>query len=523
MDGLYRGRGTDTLQPGAESVTPAPMTLRQPPRNPRGDLIDGRFILSAAPDEFIASRSPADLEDHIGDWPCAQSHVALAVDAARRAWNTWRRTPSATRAQYLRAYARAIENHRERLAIAIARAIGKPLWEAKTEVDAVLAKVDITLGPGMDLIRPQTFPDLQAVVRYRPIGVCAVIGPFNFPAHLPNGHIVPALATGNVVVFKPSERAPEVGEILAECFVEAGFPPGVINVVQGSRTVSEALVSHPDVDAVMFTGSTETGRAILSRSAQWPRRMIALEMGGKNSAIVLSDADISWAAREIAIGAYITAGQRCTATSRVLVERTVADALTERLASIARGIRVGPPDRPDTFLGPVIDDAARQRALRAAEQYSSRYETLVPARVPDLDVQGYYVTPALYRLRDNAPPQPSALECEELFAPVLTIETVDSAEEAVSRCNATRFGLAASVFTARRERFESIAPDIEVGICNWNRSTVGSSSRLPFGGVKDSGNHRPAGLFSTYYCVDPVAEMHVDRPRPGPLPPGFPG
>jgi succinylglutamic semialdehyde dehydrogenase len=497
------------------------MTLRQPPRVPRGDLLDGRFVLPDAPDGVLESVSPADLDDHIGAWSYARAHVAPAVEAARRAAAVWRRTPAEVRAGYLRAYAQAVTKHRERLAIAIARAIGKPLWEARTEVDAVIAKVDISLGAGLALIAPQKLTDIGAVIRHRPLGVAAVIGPFNFPAHLANGHIVPALATGNTVVFKPSDKAPEVGEIMAECFAEAGLPPGVVNVVQGDASVAQALVAHPDLDAVMFTGSTHVGRAILSTSAQWPGRMVALEMGGKNAAIVLADADLAWAAREIAFAAFVTAGQRCTATSRVLVERAVADALTDKLAFITREARIGPPDAPDTFLGPVINALSHQRALAATRELPDRYETIVPATVPSLPVRGHYLAPSLYRLREGASPHRGALECEELFAPVLTIEVVDSAEEAVARCNDTRYGLAASVYTASEARFEQLAPEIDAGICNWNRSTVGSSSRLPFGGVKDSGNHRPAGLYSTFYCVDPVAELRIAAAAPSPLPPGL--
>lgn len=499
------------------------MTLRQPKRSPRGDLIDGRFVLPQRPEGVIECVSPADLDDHVGDWPYASEHVSAAVEAARRALPGWRRTRTEERAARLRAYAAAVQSRRDAFAAAIARAIGKPLWEAKTEVDALIAKVDITLGPGLELVREQTLPELGARVRYRPVGVCAVIGPFNFPAHLANGHIVPALATGNVVVFKPSERAPEVGELMAECFLEAGMPSGVFQMVQGRAEVSQALVGHGGVDAVMFTGSTRVGSAILAASARWPGRMVALEMGGKNAAIVLDDADLAHAAREVAFGAYVTAGQRCTATSRVIVERRVADELIRRLEVAARETRVGPPDAPDVFLGPVIDEAARRRALDAVEAARDSYEALVPARIPDTGpLRGYYLAPSLYLARAEGDAALGVLSCEELFAPVLSVEIVDNEDQALSRANATRYGLAACVFTASRERYERLAPEIEAGVCNWNRGTVGSSSRLPFGGIKDSGNHRPAGLFSMYYCVDPVAELLVPEPsKPSHLPPGM--
>jgi succinylglutamic semialdehyde dehydrogenase len=496
------------------------MTLRQPPRTSRGDFIDGSFVVPSAPDDSIECISPADLDDVIGTWPSAVSHVERAIGSARRAQHAWRRRSPDERAAYLRAYAKAVASHKEDIAVAIARAIGKPLWEARTEVDAMVAKVEITLGAGLDLVKTQTLAD-GARIRYRPIGVCAVIGPFNFPGHLPNGHIVPALATGNTVVFKPSERAPEVGEWMARCFEEAAFPAGVVNVVQGARAVSEALVAHRDIDAVMFTGSTHVGQAILAKSAQWPGRMLALEMGGKNAAIVTDDADLDGAASEIAFAAYVTAGQRCTGTSIVLASRAIADALVERLAYIARETRIGPPDEPDVFLGPVITASSRERALRAVERMRDRYEMIVAPRELSLSVNGHYLAPTLLALRDASATQRDATDCEELFAPVLTVERVDTDDEAIARANATPYGLAASVYTADESRFDRIADELDVGICNWNRGTVGSSSKLPFGGVKDSGNHRPAGLFSSYYCTDAVAQIRLPKPPSGALSPGF--
>ena len=496
-------------------------TLHQPPRTARGDFIDGRFVAPASPDGAIACISPADLDDTIGTWPFAIAHAGVAVSAARRAQRAWRKCAPSERAERLRAYARAITAHKEEIAIAIARAIGKPMWEARTEVDTMIAKVDITLGAGIELVKSHTLADGSAI-RYRPIGVCAVIGPFNFPGHLANGHIVPALATGNTIVFKPSERAPEVGEWMARCFDEAGFPPGVVNVVQGDGRVASAIVGNADVDAVMFTGSTHVGRAIIEQSAPWPGRLLALELGGKNAAIVTDDADLDGAAREIAFAAYVTAGQRCTATSRVLVSRGVADALIDRLAFIARESHIGAPDDPAAFLGPVISAASRERTLAVVARMGARYEAVVPATAPpSLALRGHYLAPSLFVLRDAHGATHDAIDCEELFAPVLTVERVDSDDEAITRANDSPYGLACSVYTADSARFDRIADDLDVGICNWNRGTVGSSSKLPFGGVKGSGNHRPAGLFSSYYCVDAVAEIRLAKPPAAPASPGF--
>lgn len=489
------------------------MTLRAPTREGLGDYIDGRFVRPLAPEGELALPSPADLDDVPGRFSVDAQHAGEAIEAARRASAGWRRTSVAQRGQLLRAYGERLRARRDELARAISRAIGKPLWESLTEVDAMIGKVGISLGAGLDLLNFSVSPEPNTRLRTRPIGVCAVIGPFNFPGHLANGHIVPALATGNTVVFKPSERAPEVGELMARCFDEAGLPRGVINVVQGGAKSAEALVESAEVDAVMFTGSTAVGSKILAASARFPGRLIALELGGRNPALVLDDAELSHAAREIAFAAFVTAGQRCTANSRVLVSRRVAGALIAKLEVSARETRVGPPDAADVFLGPVIDEASRQRFLAMAASSRDAFEARVEAQRIEVGSRGYYLAPSLYVQRAGGlDPARAALGREELFAPSLTVEIFDDEEQAIALANDNRYGLAAAVFTASRERFERIADELEVGLCNWNRSTVGSSSKLPFGGRRASGNHRPAGVFSSLYCVDAVAELHVPTP-----------
>lgn len=494
------------------------MTART--REGRGDFIDGAWapVAGGAP---LAPPSPAS-RSHVpfSTWTRVE-HAAAAVDAASRAKDAWRRAPQATRSDALVRYREQLRLRRDDLERAISDAIGKPRWESKTEVDAMIAKVDITLGAGLELLSLR-YPDEPGTrLRRRPVGVCAVLGPFNFPGHLANGHLVPALATGNTIVLKPSERAPEVGELMATCLEGAGFPPGVVNVVQGGADVAAALVASSGVDAVMFTGSTSVGRRILAASAAFPGRMIALELGGRNPALVLDDADLAHATREIAFAAWVTAGQRCTANSRVLVHRSRADELVERLARAASLTRVGPPSDAGAFLGPLIDDASVARVLSMIERSGERFEARVAATRPDLD--GSYLRPSVYVHRERSGRAGDApLGLDELFAPTLTIEVFDDDDEAVSRANEGEYGLAAAVFTAEGARFERAAEELDVGLCNWNRSTVGSSSRLPFGGRKASGNHRPAGLASSLYCVDAVAELHIATPPPdAPLAPGL--
>jgi succinylglutamic semialdehyde dehydrogenase len=495
------------------------MNLRKPARASRGNYIDGRFVVPAAPEGALRCASPADFDDLVGEFAISVQHAHEAVGAASAALRSWRRLPGEERASLLRSFAERVKARRDELATAIARSIGKPLWEARTEVDAVVAKVDITLGAGLEAVAPRELPADKAAIRHRPVGVLVVLGPYNFPAHLPNGHFVPALATGNTVVFKPSERAPEVGEILAECMHEAGMPRGVFNVVQGDARVAAALVDDGRVDGVCFTGSTAVGQRILEASAKYPGRMIALELGGSNAAIVTADADVAHAAREIAFSAFVTAGQRCTATSRVYVEAAALEPLVAELERLARGLRVGYPGDPDVFLGPIIDEPARSRALARLSSLGRTHEPrLAPEAVTVPGVRGAYLAPGLFVARERT----IAMTAEEFFAPLLLVHAVDDDDAAIAHANASPYGLAASVFCAAEGRFERFAAELEVGICNWNRGTVGSSSRLPFGGVKASGNHRPAGLASTLYCVDAVAQIRWPTP-PAPAPvPGFP-
>jgi succinylglutamic semialdehyde dehydrogenase len=496
------------------------MSLRSASIVGRGDYIDGEFrpLQSDAP-ERIEQRSPADLDDLIGEFYVDPSRAGLAVEHAKQALRAWRKSTFERRAQLLETYRKALEKRRESIAVAISRAIGKPLWESRTEADALVAKVDISLRAAVEMTPREVEPG--AFVRYRPIGVCAVLGPFNFPAHLANGHIVPLLAAANTVVFKPSERAPQVGELMAECFAEAGFDPGVVNVVQGGPATAKALVNDPRVDGVMFTGSTEVGRSILRASSEFAGRMLALEMGGNNPALVLADADIDYACREIAFAAFVTAGQRCTAARRVIVHRSVADAVIERLAFAARESIVGLPSNAETFLGPVISERARSEALELTQRFERRSACSAVVSLEPKTVEGargFYLRPGLYVAEHEVARELGGCEW---FAPLAFVEICDDLDAMIERANDTRFGLAASVFTADSALFRAVSDALDAGVINWNRGTVGSSSKLPFGGVKDSGNHRAAGLHSFLYASDPVAELHVPQPKGGASAPGL--
>src|SRR4051794_23943891 len=304
------------------------------------DLIAGSFSEPDRPDGIIDDRSPADLSLSLGRHAWAVSQVDRAVQAAREAQPAFAARPQAERAQLVRDAGAVLKRREEELARAIALDVGKPLWEARTEAQACSAKAAITADEGLRLVSTFAAPGQPgAECRFRPLGVLAVLGPFNFPVHLPNGHILPALACGNSVVFKPSEVAPHAAEVYARCLVEAGVPPGAFNLVQGPGPVGAKLATHPGVDGVLFTGSWSVGLAI-ERATHGQTKILALEMGGKNAALVLRDADLDKAIYDVLFSAFVSAGQRCTAASRLIVEGPPerADAVARRIAKLAEAL-----------------------------------------------------------------------------------------------------------------------------------------------------------------------------------------
>ncbi|MDH5675577.1 MAG: aldehyde dehydrogenase family protein [Myxococcales bacterium] len=492
-----------------------------------GDYIDGRFTLAEAADGELHIACPGDLDRKLAIHPHTRAHVDRAIEAARRALPGWRRTPRSEREALLRRYQAALGEHREAIAECIALEVGKPRWEAVAEVSAMVAKVDVMRGEGARFTEDRLVDDLPGEVRHRPLGVLAVLGPFNFPGHLPNGQIVPALLMGNTVVHKPSEKTPGAAVWIARCIEAAGFPPGVFNVVQGEGAAGQALSTHPDIDGVLFTGSAAVGQAIVRDNAWRPHCLVALELGGKNAAIVLEDCDLEATARAIAFAAFATAGQRCTSTSFVIAAPAVEAALSERLCALAAGIRVGHPLHEATFMGPLVSEAALRRVQAAqAQATAAGFERLTggdPVRVEGH--RGHYLRPAIHRAGpgiDTATlPDYSR---QELFAPDLALYRADGAdplERAIELANDTPYGLVASVFTASRQAFERCADALRVGLLHWNRSSAGASGRLPFGGVKQSGNHRPAGVMAAAACSHPLAILAPAQGAGGRWP-GFP-
>lgn len=486
----------------------------------RGDYVAGRFVAADPSDGEIVSRDPGDLDAPSSRHRFRLSAVDDAVEAARCAWPAWADRPAEERQTLLRRFADALSARAEEAAGAITGEMGKTLREARLEVQSAVAKVGVTIDESLRFVAPFEVPGGRC--RYRARGVLAVIGPFNFPLHLPNGHIVPALATGNCVVLKPSAVTPGVSQIMAECWDAAGLPAGVFNLVQGESESGARLARHPDVGGVLFTGSWETGELIRASTREQPEKILALEMGGKNAAIVLADADIDRAIAECFLAAFQTTGQRCTSTSRLILDRAIADHFVDRFISIAKGAKIGYGGDPETFMGPLATEGARERFFSFMDiARREGAETLLEAVRPDTPRRGCYVTPALHRI--EAVDASSRYQQEEIFGPDVSALIVDGLEEALLAQDVTSYGLALSIFTRSRAAYDAAFLRSQVGTLNWNKGTAGASSRLPFGGRRRSGNNAPSALLAPVYCTWPVASLETEEPfDPKSLPPGVP-
>ncbi|MFO1447053.1 MAG: succinylglutamate-semialdehyde dehydrogenase [Opitutaceae bacterium] len=442
--------------------------------------------------------------------------VAAAVERATAAGRTWSRLAPAAREASLRAFARVLEARRSRVAEAISREVGKPAWEAASEVTSMIGKVELSITA--QARRTAEFVGGPAVTRFRPHGVVAVFGPFNFPGHLPNGHIVPALLAGNTVVFKPSEYAPWVAEHYAACWREAGLPPGVLEVVPGGRETGAALVDDPGLNGLFFTGSARTGLWLAERFARTPEKILALELGGNNPLVVWPPRDLTAAALLVVQSAYLTAGQRCTCARRLIVPGGAAgDAFLAELIRAMGTIRVGPFTQvPEPFMGPVISAAAAGQVIAAQEDLVARGASVLVA-VRSLRLGTGLVSPGLIDVTSVRERRD-----EEIFGPLLQVIRVPDFAAALAEANATRYGLAAGLIADDAALYARFRDEVRAGIVNWNQPLTGASGAAPFGGVGQSGNHRPSGFFAADYCAYPVASIEVpELIRPASLPPGL--
>lgn len=459
-------------------------------------------------DNILISHEPASGEEV---WRGPLGDVDAAVSAARRAWAPWAARALTDRIALLRGFANTVRRDSDMLADLIAREAGKPLWEARNEIDSVVARIDIAVQAYAERTGKKKLDSgvgASAALRHKPHGVMAVIGPFNFPAHIPCGHIIPALIAGNAVVFKPSEKTPAVGEALVAAFHRAGVPEDVIQCVIGGPDEGKALVAHPGIDGVLFTGSAQAGIAINRKLAANPGKIVALEMGGNNPVVVTDTPKLADAAALIVQSAFTTAGQRCTSARRLIVVESVYDALMAELVPLARKLMVGHPlGEPQPFMGPVIDNETADRLTESfVALLTAGGRPLLHMRrtVPDLP----FLSPGIIDVTD-VPERPDI----ELFGPLLQVIRVPDLDTAITEANNTRFGLSASLIGGSPEDYGRFWANIRAGIINWNAPTNGASSKAPFGGVGLSGNHRPAAYYAADYCAYPVASNEMDQPR----------
>ena len=435
--------------------------------------------------------------------------VDEAVAAARAAFPGWSGTNIQDRIAILERYAKLIEEHKSVLAELISREVGKPLWETNGEVGAMVGKVAISIQAQNERCGVSERPagEGKSITRFKPHGVVAVFGPFNFPGHLPNGHIVPALLAGNTVVFKPSELAPAVGQRLVELLLESGLPAGVVNLVQGGREAGIALAAHGGIDGIFFTGSSKTGKAIHKSYGGRPEKILALEMGGNNPLIVHDFDDVDAAVYWTIQSAYITSGQRCVCARRLLLtEKAAATDFLDRLVETIPTIQCGHyADDPQPFLGPVISHDAASKVLTEQDALiQAGGKSLVMSQTEK--ASGALVTPGLIDVTDV-----SNLSDEEIFGPLLQLHRVSTLENAIDEANNTKYGLAAGIFCKSQEEYDQFFRRIRAGIVNWNKPTTGASSAAPFGGIGQSGNHNPSAYFAADYCSFPIASMEAER------------
>jgi succinylglutamic semialdehyde dehydrogenase len=448
-----------------------------------------------------------------------EAQINAAVAGARDALEQWADAPLSSRIAYLEAFAEQLKQHKQELAQAICRETGKPRWEAVAEVDAMVGKAPISIRAYHER-RQETSSESGGVVsatRYKPFGVMAVIGPFNMPGHLPNGHIVPALLAGNTVVFKASELTPLVGQKMAELWRATDLPRGVVEIVQGGRETGAALVRHPGIDGVLFTGSVAGGLAISRTLLDQPGKIVALEMGGNNPLIVWDAADLDAAAYLIIQSAYITAGQRCSCARRLIIPNdALGSAIVEHLTAMMQKIHVGPyTAQPEPFMGPVITDGAAESLLRAQEHLIQRgAQPLMPMRT--IGPTKAMLSPGLIDVT-NVKDRPDV----EFFGPMVQLIRVADFDAAIAEANNTKFGLAAGLLSDDAKLWERFYRRTRAGVVYFNRQTTGGSSALPFGGTGLSGNHRPSGYFAADYCSYPVASMESAILRIGKGMPGL--
>ena len=468
--------------------------------------IDGAWISGSG--DTLISINPIDQTPLWEGTIATEDDVLRAYHAAKKALSNWSSLNIDTRIQYLQAFAREVDNHRTKLSVLISKETGKPNWEALTEVQAVIAKINISIQAYQERTSDQIITQVNASAgfRYKPHGIMAVLGPFNFPAHLSNGHIIPALLAGNTVIYKPSELTPAVAEFIVQCWQRSGLPHGVLNLIQGNRETAQHLLKQ-DIQGVAFTGSYQAGLSIHQSMSQRPEVILALEMGGNNPLIIEKVNDIPAAIYQTLLSSFITAGQRCSCARRVFIPNTAyGDDVLNQLITASLNIKIGAPDDlPEPFMGPVISSHHAEQHLKSQKKLQQLGgKTLLNMAL--VRERSSLLSPGIIDMTTvDKPPD------EEIFAPLIQIHRYQHFDDALYLANQTQYGLTAGLFSDNRQLYERFYNTIRAGLIYWNRATTGGLSNLPFGGIGHSGNHRASAYFATDYCAYPIATLEQKK------------
>jgi aldehyde dehydrogenase (NAD+) len=476
------------------------------------NYIGGEWVEPAS-GEYFENRNPADTRELIGLWPrSSREDLERAVASAKRGFEVWRRTPAPLRGDVIRRAGDLLADRKDEVARAMTREMGKVLKETTGDVQEGIDTAYYAATEGRRLFGhtvPSELRDKWAMSYRRPIGVAGLITPFNFPLAIPTWKMFPALVCGNAVILKPAEDVPHTASLLVEVMIEAGLPPEVLQLVHGhGEDIGAALVEHPDVPVISFTGSTAVG-AVIGQTCGRMHKRLSLEMGGKNAQIVLADADIDLAVDGVLWGAFGTTGQRCTATSRLLVQDQVHDQLVDRLVDRAKGLRLGPGLEQDSEVGPLINEAALQKVANYLEVARAEGDEVLigGARAEGKAVaHGHFFQPTI--LRGVRPG--SRLACEEVFGPVLSVIRFSDLEEAIRINNEVDYGLSSSIYTRDvRAAFRALS-ELDNGITYVNAPTIGAEAHLPFGGVKKTGNGHREGGWEVYEFYSETKVGYLD-------------
>lgn len=488
----------------------------------RGDYFNGEFTSPSglttsdirSTSENITKYCPGDLDHHLWDAHVNYDNNEKVVQSAVEGFEVWRKLSLEQRVSYLLKFKEVADRRKEEIAVAIALETGKPLWESRTEAAAIGAKVQVTVTDSLKRIEQESIdnvlPNITGHVYKKPLGPSLVVGPFNFPCHLANGQILAALLTGNTIIFKPSEKTIYSSQMLVECFHEAGLPKGVINFINGTARTTQDIIKHPAIKGIFFTGSLAVGKKILESVGTDLTKLVALELGGKNTTILHEDTNFDHALSELLNSCFLSSGQRCTSTSVIVIHKSIEQQFIERFKEVTERIIIDHPTKfkVDPFMGPLIDAAAASKYNESCEMgIQNGAEYILAPKELELNFKGHYVSPTIHYLKEAKKENPFTQE--EIFGPNCTFVPYEDIEDAIRIANISDYGLAASIFTQQKQIYDLCIRDIDAGIINLNRSTVGASSRLPFGGVKNSGNHHPAAVSMVDHTVSTVASLET--------------